>query len=61
MMPGPALGGANGRAVEARDTALRLWDAKACGAAWYTDSGASNNITEDLDKLTMHDMYYGND
>jgi hypothetical protein len=28
---------------------------------WYTDSGATYHITGDLDKLTMHDAYYGND
>jgi hypothetical protein len=28
---------------------------------WYTDSGAIDHITRDLDKLTMHDAYCGND
>jgi hypothetical protein len=27
---------------------------------WYTDSGTIDHITEDLDKLTMHDHYPGN-
>jgi hypothetical protein len=29
--------------------------------AWYTDSGATDYITGDLGKLTMHDPYVGND
>jgi hypothetical protein len=29
--------------------------------AWYTNLGTSDHITRDLDKLTMHDPYYGND
>jgi hypothetical protein len=28
---------------------------------WYTDSGSTDHITGDLDKLMMHDAYYGND
>jgi uncharacterized membrane protein YgcG len=28
---------------------------------WYTDSGATDHITGNLDKLTMHDPYVGND
>jgi hypothetical protein len=28
---------------------------------WYTDSGAIDHITGELDKLTMHDRYNGND
>jgi hypothetical protein len=28
---------------------------------WYTDSGAPDHITGELDKLTMHDCYNGND
>jgi hypothetical protein len=28
---------------------------------WYTDSGAIDHITGDLNKLTMHDHYLGND
>jgi hypothetical protein len=28
---------------------------------WYTDSGATDHITGDLDKLTMNDTYLGND
>jgi hypothetical protein len=28
---------------------------------WYTDSGATDHITRDLDKLMMHDPYSGND
>jgi hypothetical protein len=28
---------------------------------WYTDSKATDHITGDLDKLMMHDAYYGND
>jgi uncharacterized membrane protein YgcG len=28
---------------------------------WYTDSSATNHITGDFDKLTMHDNYSGND
>ncbi|XP_073353602.1 uncharacterized protein [Aegilops tauschii subsp. strangulata] len=28
---------------------------------WYADSGASNHITHELDKLTMHDKYPGQD
>jgi hypothetical protein len=28
---------------------------------WYMDSGATDHITGDLDKLTMHDYYSGND
>jgi hypothetical protein len=28
---------------------------------WYMDSGATDHITGDLDKLTMHDHYSGND
>jgi hypothetical protein len=28
---------------------------------WYTNSGATDHITGDLDKLTIHDHYSGND
>jgi hypothetical protein len=28
---------------------------------WYTDSSATDHITGNLDKLTMHDPYVGND
>jgi hypothetical protein len=28
---------------------------------WYTDSGATDHITGELDKLTMHDAYNGTD
>jgi hypothetical protein len=28
---------------------------------WYTDSGATDRITGELDKLTMHDAYNGTD
>jgi hypothetical protein len=28
---------------------------------WYTDSGATDHITGDLNKLTMHDTYSGHD
>jgi hypothetical protein len=28
---------------------------------WYSDSGATNNITSDLEKLAVHDKYAGND
>jgi hypothetical protein len=28
---------------------------------WYTNSGATDHITGELDKLTMHDRYNGND
>jgi hypothetical protein len=28
---------------------------------WYMDSGATDNITDDLEKLTVHDEYSGND
>jgi hypothetical protein len=28
---------------------------------WYTNSGATNHITGDLDRLTMHDRYAGAD
>jgi hypothetical protein len=29
--------------------------------SWYTNSGATDHITGDLDKLTMHDTYNGHD
>jgi hypothetical protein len=29
--------------------------------AWYTDSGMTDHITGDLDKLTTHDTYLGQD
>jgi hypothetical protein len=29
--------------------------------SWYTNSGATDHITRDLDKLTMHDTYGGRD
>jgi hypothetical protein len=29
--------------------------------SWYTDSGATDHITGELDKLTMHDAYNGTD
>jgi hypothetical protein len=28
---------------------------------WYTDSSATDHITGELDKITMHDRYNGND
>jgi hypothetical protein len=28
---------------------------------WYLDSGATDHITSELDKLTMHDRYHGGD
>jgi hypothetical protein len=28
---------------------------------WYTNSGATNHIIGDLDRLTMHDRYAGAD
>jgi hypothetical protein len=28
---------------------------------WYMDSGATDHITGDLDKLTKHDTYFGQD
>jgi hypothetical protein len=28
---------------------------------WYMDSGTTDHITSELDKLTIHDKYYGND
>jgi hypothetical protein len=28
-------------------------------AAWYSDTGATNHITSELDKLTMHEKYTG--
>jgi hypothetical protein len=28
---------------------------------WYMDSGATDHITSDLDHLTMHETYHGND
>jgi hypothetical protein len=28
---------------------------------WYTDSGAIDHITSDLDRLTMHEPYHGAD
>jgi hypothetical protein len=28
---------------------------------WYTDSGATDHITSELDKLTMHDAYTTSD
>jgi hypothetical protein len=30
-------------------------------SAWYTDSGATDHITSDLEKLAVHDKYAGND
>jgi hypothetical protein len=33
----------------------------AAGPHWYTDSGAIDHITWDLDKLTMHDPYCSTD
>jgi histone deacetylase 1/2 len=28
---------------------------------WYTDSGATDHVTSDLEKLNIHDKYNGND
>uniref|UniRef100_A0A453T288 Uncharacterized protein n=1 Tax=Aegilops tauschii subsp. strangulata TaxID=200361 RepID=A0A453T288_AEGTS len=28
---------------------------------WYMDTGATNHITGELEKLTMHDKCYGHD
>jgi len=28
---------------------------------WYTDTGATNHITNELEKLTMRDKYHGSD
>jgi hypothetical protein len=28
---------------------------------WYLDSGATDHITGELEKLTMHETYHGND
>jgi hypothetical protein len=28
---------------------------------WYIDSGATDHITGDLDRFTMHETYHGND
>jgi histone deacetylase 1/2 len=28
---------------------------------WYMDTGATDHITSDLEKLTVHDKYYGGD
>jgi hypothetical protein len=28
---------------------------------WYMDSGATDNITSDLEKLSIHDRYKGHD
>uniref|UniRef100_A0A453AEN7 Uncharacterized protein n=1 Tax=Aegilops tauschii subsp. strangulata TaxID=200361 RepID=A0A453AEN7_AEGTS len=28
---------------------------------WYMDTGATNHITEELEKLTMHENYRGHD
>jgi hypothetical protein len=28
---------------------------------WYTDTGATDHVTDELEKLTVHDRYMGND
>jgi hypothetical protein len=28
---------------------------------WYTDTGATDHVTSDLEKLKIHDKYKGND
>jgi hypothetical protein len=33
----------------------------AADGAWYTDTGATDHITNELDKLVLHDKYHGND
>lgn len=33
----------------------------AADGAWYTDTGATDYITSELDKLVLHDKYHGND
>jgi hypothetical protein len=46
-----------------------ILDEKYAGAAtsygvnsnWYTDTGARNHVTGELEKLTVHDRYRGND
>jgi hypothetical protein len=46
-----------------------ILDEKYAGAAtsygvdsnWYTDTGATNHVTGELEKLTVHDRYRGND
>jgi hypothetical protein len=30
-------------------------------ASWYTDTGATDHITNDLDRLAVHDKYHGKD
>jgi hypothetical protein len=40
---------------------VALASSSAADNNWYTDSGATDHITGDLDKLTMHDPYYSND
>jgi hypothetical protein len=30
-------------------------------ADWYTDTGATNHITSDLDRLALRERYHGND
>jgi hypothetical protein len=43
-------------APEERTTAAAMGD-----NSWYTDSGATDHITSDLEKLAIHDKYNGND
>jgi hypothetical protein len=45
--------------VEQRNTALAA--SPGGDDNWYTNSGATDHITETLDKLTMHDPYLGTD